>query len=74
MPNNSITKRTDGVAKKIKIGTVKVQGKNNTVKLQSKVGPKIKINTVKGAYKSSHVRMKIRGGLPKVKVRKNEQV
>lgn len=74
MPNNSITKRTDGVAKKIKIGTVKVQGKNNTVKLKSKVGSKIKINTSKVALKNTPTRIKIRGGLPKVKVREDEQV
>lgn len=74
MGNNRIVKRNRSVAKKIKIGTVKLGGKGDSVTYQSKVSPKIKINTSKVALKNTPTRMKIRGGLPKVKVRKNEQV
>lgn len=74
MGNVIVNKHNKSVAKKIKIGTVKLGGKGDRVSLQSKVSPKIKINTSKVALKNTPTRMKIRGGLPKVKVRKNEQV
>lgn len=90
MGNTIVNKHNKSVPKKIKIGTVKLGGKGDSVTYQSKVGSKInintskvalkntptriKINTSKVALKNTPTRMKIKGGLPKVKVRKNEQV
>lgn len=74
MPNNTILLKNKYRAKKIKIGTVKVEGKDNKISLQSKIGRKIKINTTKVALKNSNARIKLKGGKFKLKARRDEQV